>query len=67
MSPETKEYILSDPILFGEYKIFSGSEEPSDYEDKGNYDLVREIFTEVGYIFYISLYIPNYLKVNVFI
>lgn len=42
-----KDDILKDPILFGEYNTGLEEGELPYYEDMGDYDAVKDIFTEV--------------------
>lgn len=47
LEPLAKDEILKDPILFGEYTT-DLQEEHKYYEDKGDYNAVKDIFKEVS-------------------
>ncbi|EUB64627.1 Dynein heavy chain 10, axonemal [Echinococcus granulosus] len=47
LDPTAKEDILCDPILFGEYKTALKEEEAPYYEDVGDYNTAREIFSDI--------------------
>jgi len=46
---EYKEYILRDPVLFGDYKNTFEESEPRLYEDIQDFDAAKALFQEVSY------------------
>ena len=44
-----KEYILRDPVLFGDYKNTFEESEPRLYEDIQDFDAAKALFQEVRY------------------
>jgi len=46
-----KEYILRDPILFGDYKNTFEESEPRLYEDIQDFDAAKALFQEVRYVY----------------
>jgi len=44
---EHKEYVLRDPVLFGDYKNVFEENEPRLYEDIQDFDAARALFQEV--------------------
>lgn len=46
--PEDLEYIMRDPLLFGDYRNALSEDEPRIYEDLLDYDAVYYLFQEAG-------------------
>jgi len=44
---EHKEYVLRDPVLFGDYKNALEESEPRLYEDIQDFDAAKALFQEV--------------------
>jgi len=44
---EHKEYVLRDPVLFGDYKNTFNESEPRLYEDIQDFDAAKALFQEV--------------------
>jgi len=47
---EHKEYVLRNPILFGDYKNAFEESQPRLYEDIQDFDAAKALFQEVRYI-----------------
>ncbi|KAL5112917.1 Dynein heavy chain 10 axonemal [Taenia crassiceps] len=47
MDPAAKKEILCDPVLFGEYKSTLEENDTPYYEDMGDYNKIREIFSNI--------------------
>ncbi|XP_014674920.1 PREDICTED: dynein heavy chain 10, axonemal-like [Priapulus caudatus] len=45
--PTKAEYVLRDPLLFGDYRAFLAEGEPRIYEDVQDYDAAKALFTEI--------------------
>jgi dynein heavy chain len=54
--PEDLEYILRDPLLFGDYRNAMNEKEPRVYEDLLDYDAVYYLFQEVDLFFSDTFY-----------
>lgn len=46
--PNSTEYVLQDPLLFGDYRNAMLPDQPRDYEDLLDYEAVYHLFTEVS-------------------
>lgn len=42
-----REYVMADPLLYGDFRNAFKDDEPRHYEELDSYDLIQEIFTEV--------------------
>jgi len=51
---EHKEYVLRDPVLFGDYKNAFEESEPRLYEDIQDFDAAKALFQEVRCILFVS-------------
>ena len=43
-----KDYVMRDPVLFGDYKNTVEESEPRLYEDLQDFDAAKALFQEVG-------------------
>lgn len=42
-----KDYVLRDPLVFGDFRNFTNESEPRNYEDLVDYNAVFHLFTEI--------------------
>lgn len=63
---EVIEYVLRDPLLFGDYRNACNEEEPRYYEDLLDYEAIYSLLMEVEFISSLIAFCSNSKIINKF-